>query len=145
MRNIHYKYLGIAKSVSCQMVYTSWMANTKAVGNLGEEVAARFLESKGFAILERNYRTRFGEIDIVARKGSVTHIVEVKSVSRENPGYRPEELVHAKKLAKLRHLAEFYAISHETSGLEIQIDVIAVRLDYQSRRARCTLIEHAES
>ncbi len=135
----------IVTAVSCEMFYTCWMANTKDVGNLGEEVATRFLESKGFAILERNYRTRFGEIDIVARKGTVTHIVEVKSVSRENSEYRPEELVHAKKLAKLRRLAEFYAISHETSVSSIQIDVVAVHLDHGNRRAHCTFIEHAES
>lgn len=121
------------------------MKNTRSVGTLGEDIATRFLEERGFSILRRNYRRKFAEADIIAKKGAIIHIVEVKSVSRENKGYRPEELVHAKKVSKLRMLAQEYVISHETEDTPVQIDVIAITMDMEKRIARCTLIEHAES
>jgi Holliday junction resolvase-like predicted endonuclease len=48
-------------------------------GNIGEEIACKFLESKGFKIVERNYRKKFAEIDIVARKGKIINFIEVKT------------------------------------------------------------------
>ncbi len=71
----------------------------KEVGKLGEEIASKFLERKGFKIVLRNYRKPWGEIDIIAEKDDVVRFVEVKAVSRENladisremSNYRPEE------------------------------------------------------
>src|SRR6185295_14954701 len=88
----------------------------KEVGTIGESVAAEFLRRKGFAILEKNYRKPWGEIDIVAEKGDIVRFVEVKSVtresstnvSRESNDHRPEELVHAHKLQKVARTAEMY-------------------------------------
>jgi len=52
---------------------------SRAKGNIGEDKAVAFLESKGFFIIERNFYSRFGEIDIIASKDDVLHFVEVKS------------------------------------------------------------------
>lgn len=114
------------------------------IGLLGEEIAARYLVSRGFSIIGRNYRRKFGEIDIIAQKGSKIHFVEVKSISRENlqeGEYRPEELVHARKIEKIRKTAEFYMFSREIE-LEPCIDVIAVYVSKVKKRAKIKYIEN---
>ena len=75
---------------------------------MGEDIACQFLEQKGFHILDRNYRKPWGEIDIIAEKSNQVRFVEVKAVSREarrdisrEMDYRPEEMVHVRKLKKL--------------------------------------------
>ena len=123
---------------------------TKRIGNLGESIACKFLLMKGYALIERNFRIKAGEIDIIAKKGQSIHFVEVKTVSRESAysasitqDHRPEELVHAEKVRKIRAVAEFYLVSREIS-LSAQIDVVAVEIEKSAQRASCRLIEHAE-
>jgi Holliday junction resolvase-like predicted endonuclease len=74
---------------------------------LGEKIAIRFLESKGYIMIERNYRKKWGEIDIVCKKGRRVYFVEVKTVSRDLSGvdsfvgwYRSEDNVHPSKLVE---------------------------------------------
>ena len=120
----------------------------KEAGRIGEEVAAKFLERKGFKVIDRNYRRPWGEIDIIAEKGGIVRFVEVKAVShemasnisRENNGYRPEEQVHPTKLRKIARTAELYMDSKKDAR-EYQIDVVGVFLDVNTRTARCRLFE----
>jgi putative endonuclease len=121
----------------------------RRVGQTGESIACRFLENKGFSVIARNYRRKFGEVDIIAQKGSTVHFVEVKSarflaipdVTRENEGYRPEELVHPGKLKKIGMVANEY-MANKPENLDFQIDVIAVFLDEAKRVGRCRFIEN---
>ena len=74
----------------------------RKIGDIGEEVVCKYLETKGFRVLERNYLRKWGEIDIVAEKGQLLSFIEVKSVSRENGSrgtYRPEENMHPANIA----------------------------------------------
>lgn len=119
----------------------------KEHGRIGEDVAAQFLERKGYKVIERNYRKPWGEIDIIAIKGDSVRFVEVKAVSREitalvtrENGYRPEEQVHPAKLAKLARTAELYMANNEDDR-DFQIDVVGVFLDLKTRTARCRLLE----
>lgn len=120
----------------------------KQVGQMGEDVACQFLESKGFKILERNYRKPWGEIDIIAEKENVVRFVEVKAVSRENlpaisreiDNYHPEEQVHPEKLRKIAMTAELY-MTGKGDEREFQIDVVGVFLNTRTRKARCRLLE----
>ena len=121
----------------------------KEVGRLGEEVAAQFLERRGFKVLARNYRKPWGEIDIIAEKKGIVHFVEVKAVSRESfpadgsrekDGYRPEEQVHPTKLAKVSRTAELY-MANTDDDREFQIDVVGVFLDMKNRKAQCRILE----
>jgi len=124
----------------------------KRVGELGESIACDFLRRKGFKIIERNYRKRWGEIDIIADKDREVHFVEVKTVSREPyPGtvygsremdYRPEELVDARKLKKLARTASLY-MEVNRDKREYQIDVVGVILSEKIKTARCRLFEQA--
>ena len=120
-------------------------------GALGETLAAKFLEGKGYKVLKHNYRKPWGEIDIICEKGGAVRFVEVKTVSREidlknvsreNMDYRPEELVDARKLKKLSRTAALYMeVSRDTR--EYQIDVVGIILDKNAKVARCRLFEQA--
>ena len=122
--------------------------NRKEVGKIGESVAAQFLQRKGFRIIDRNYRKPWGEIDLIAEKGSIVRFVEVKTLSRENvedisreiSGYRPEEQVHPAKLRKIARTAEMY-MNSMGDDREYQIDVVGVFLNMKTRQARCRLFE----
>lgn len=124
--------------------------STRDVGNVGESVACVFLERKGFRVIARNYRKPWGEVDIIAEKGGTVRFVEVKSVHRdvlpdishETGGYRPEEQVHPKKLAKIARVAETY-MAERRDDREYQIDVVGVFLNEKTRSARCRLYENA--
>lgn len=64
--------------------------HNKDVGRIGEDVACKFLMKQGYQILTRNYLKKWGEIDIVAKKGQITHFVEVKTVSKDlTKGFNP--------------------------------------------------------
>jgi len=123
--------------------------STIQIGAIGEEMARRFLAKKGFSIVESNYRKKWGEIDIIARKGSSWHFVEVKSVSceklpdvsSESNSYRPEENIHPKKLEKVARTAETYLLEKGIDA-DWQIDAIAVFLCIKDKKARCRMLEN---
>lgn len=118
----------------------------RKIGDIGENVACLFLEKHGFKIVERNYLRKWGEIDIVARKGGRLHFVEVKSVSSET--YRPEENMHQAKLHRLYRTIETYLLHRKPNPpagkyeVEWQLDLITARIDLDTRQARVELIEN---
>lgn len=97
------------------------------LGKLGEEKAAEYLEKYGYSIVARNARTRYGEIDIVARKGSFTVFVEVKTRRNRTYGY-PEESVTVTKQEHMIHSAQAYLMAHPELGGDWQIDVMAIEV-----------------
>jgi putative endonuclease len=97
----------------------------QVTGQWGEETAARYLESKGYAILARNIRTVHGEIDIVASKEAALIFVEVKTRSSHAFAY-PEDSVTLRKQAALLSAAEEYLQAHPESAESWQFDVIAI-------------------
>ena len=121
------------------------------VGAWGEQIAARQLKKRDFSILSLNYLKKWGEIDIVARKGNTVHFVEVKTVSYETRRdldravtrgtWRPEEQVHRFKLRKLYRTIESWLMEHEYEG-EWQIDVAAVRVVPREKYATWQFIEN---
>ena len=121
----------------------------RRIGNIGEDIACQFLESKGYRIIERNFLRKWGEIDIVAEKAGNVRFVEVKSVSRETlpdisreMDYRPEEMVDKRKIMKLARTAFLY-MEEKRDKREYQIDVVGVIMSTVTRRARCRLFEQA--
>ena len=121
----------------------------QVLGHLGEDLASKYLKSKGFSVLARNYRKKFGEIDIVSEKGGRVHFVEVKTVSCENlesvtekilDSFRPEDNVHSWKLRRLSNAIQVY-LSEKGYGeeKEWQFDVITVLLDEKNKIAK---VEH---
>jgi len=112
-------------------------------------MARRFLVERGFVIVESNYRKKWGEIDIIAKKGNKWHFVEVKAVSceklpdvsSESNSYRPEENIHPKKLEKVARTTETYLLEKNIEK-DWQIDAIAVFLCIKDKKARCRMIEN---
>lgn len=87
-------------------------------------LAARFLREKGYTILAANYRTRLGEIDIIARDGPYIAFVEVKA-RNETAIYAPREAVTAAKQRRLLRTAALYLRQHPTD-LQPRFDVIEI-------------------
>jgi putative endonuclease len=101
-----------------------------AVGRYGEQVAADHLTAAGLVILERNWRCREGELDIIARDGAELVFVEVKTRSSLAFG-APAEAVSATKSARIRQLALRYLMARREAGDDaswsaLRFDVVAV-------------------
>jgi Holliday junction resolvase-like predicted endonuclease len=97
----------------------------RKIGDIGENIACKFLMKRGFEIVEKNYLKKWGEIDIIARKGDKLHFVEVKSVTRESlkyvspacparetDSYRPEDNLHPWKLKRLSRVIQTYLLGY---------------------------------
>lgn len=131
------------------------------VGELGEDIACTFLMKNGFAILERNYTRKWGEIDIIATKDDRYYFIEVKSVSTDldkldkknsdennfntnnlNYKYRPEENMHPKKIGRLHRVVETYLIHKRIGNTPWQIDLMIVYIDINKRLARVKTLEN---
>lgn len=110
-------------------------------GDIGENIACDFIKNRGFQILDRNYLKKWGEIDIVAKKGNLIHFVEVKAVTRVTSGYRPEDNLHPWKLKRLSRAIQTYLLEKNIES-DWQFDVITVKMDLKTRKARVELIEN---
>lgn len=95
-------------------------------GEEGERVAADHLVQKGFTILERNYRYKRSEIDLIVRRDNWLVFVEVKTRTSDAYGY-PEEFVDFKKKQKIFEGADYYMYITDWSG-NVRYDIVAVNL-----------------
>ena len=101
------------------------MMDTKELGMFGEEHAALYLEDMGYRILARNYRSRYGEIDIIAEHQETIVFVEVKA--RRSYFYgEPKESIHISKQRKLIRTAMIYLQEKEWEERECRFDAIEV-------------------
>jgi putative endonuclease len=124
------------------------MAEHIKIGQSGEKLALTHLLKDGFTHIESNYRAKTGEIDLIVRKESIIHFVEVKSVSREinrrnvpHGTWRPEENVHSWKLRKLINTIQVW-ISHRKYEGDWQLDVITVVIDVPHGTHKIEIIEN---
>jgi len=112
----------------------------KQTGKLGENMAAKFLEAKGYKILDRNYSTKFGELDIIALDSTTLVFVEVKTKTSDQFG-TPEEMITPHKLHQIQNTAQSYLFSNPSPlrrgnelysakrGLPLRIDAICINLE----------------
>jgi putative endonuclease len=117
-----------------------------ATGPLGEDIALKYLLSRGFGLICRNYRQKWGEIDLIVSNKEGLHFVEVKAVSCEiNKGsaeeisritkaYMPEERVHDQKSKRIFRTIQSYIVEKNIEG-DWTFDVAAVFIDPASRKA----------
>src|SRR3989338_4019157 len=101
--------------------------NNIPTGRFGEEKAAQFLLSKGFKIIERNFKKPHGDIDIIALDGQTLAFIEVKTriSSRYGP---PEEAIPPWKIRSLIQSAQYYKLLHQDLPDSMRIDLVAVSL-----------------
>ncbi|WP_168915317.1 YraN family protein [Microcella flavibacter] len=103
------------------------MARKDVLGRSGEQLAADHLLGLGYEVIDRNWRCPIGEIDLVARHGSTTVVVEVKTRSGRGYGH-PLDAITPVKLARLRRLAGAWVAAHGPVE-RLRIDAIAVVAD----------------
>ena len=109
----------------------------KNLGREGEELATAFLRQKGYTILEQNYKTKFGEIDIIAKDSDVFVFVEVKTRADTTFGY-PFEAVNLRKRDKIRKVALRF-MKTQKKELPSRFDVMSITRDRGGTR-----IEHIQ-
>ncbi len=131
----------------------------KILGALGERLVVRHLENKGFQHLESNFRKKYGELDVIMKKGDRLHFLEVKSVSRENlrsrmansvnrETYRdssvhmPEENVGPRKIKKISRMISVYLGERGMRSVEWQFDVAVVLVDQKNHFACIKFIKN---
>ena len=101
-------------------------ATSKELGRIGEDEAVRFLEKKGCKVLDRNYRTRFGEVDIIVKDKGVIAFVEVKT--RRGSGFSlPKEAVGHAKIQRIIKASLDY-LSKTDNDMSVRFDVIGIEV-----------------
>lgn len=118
---------------------TARPADARALlGARGEQLAVDHLTARGLVVLDRNWRCRDGELDVVATDGATVVVVEVKT--RSGPGYgRPEEAATPLKLARMRRVAQRWLAANRVGWVEVRFDVVAVLFD---RRSGEVVVDH---
>lgn len=121
------------------------------IGRLGENLACLFLENKGFSVINRNYRKKWGEIDIIAIKNEKIHFIEVKSISREinfnvtheKPDqHRPEENIHHNKIKRIsRTIQSYLAEKNVSSETKWVFDIVTVIIDMKAKVSKIKFIK----
>ncbi|MDO8516189.1 MAG: YraN family protein [bacterium] len=114
------------------------MKNHISIGKIGEDMASKYLQERGCRIIERNYKERFGEIDIIAKgKGGRLLFVEVKTLAKneDENALIPEDNMSASKIGKFKRVAQAFAnanpaLVRENAGW--QIDCIAISIPRQA-------------
>lgn len=124
-------------------VFTS---KTQEIGELGENIACKFLMKHGFLIIERNYTKKWGEIDIIAEKNNKLYFVEVKSVTKafvsyETDNYRPEDNMHPWKLKRLKRTVQTYLLTKKGENKDWQFDFLVIYLNLEDKKAKIKRIE----
>lgn len=113
------------------------------IGRYGEGIAAAHLEKLNYLVLQRNYYTRIGEIDIIASKDNTLVFVEVKTRIGNQTG-EPYEAITSKKLYTIRSVARLYLQTVKATYAYLRVDVISIVLDNSLRTVSLTHFENAD-
>ena len=114
----------------------------QGLGRTGERLAAEALMSNGYSILERNFRCRLGEIDLVAEEEQDLVFVEVKARRGVASGL-PEDALTIRKRRKLIEVASYYLDLHACSDRSWRIDVVAVQFSSSGKLEEIRMYKHA--
>lgn len=101
------------------------MAQKDELGRRGEQVAAEWLQERGYRLLDRNWRSASGELDLILRDGATLVFAEVKTRSSLEFGH-PFEAITSRKAARLRRLAAAWCRERGPGSAEVRIDAVAV-------------------
>ncbi len=125
--------------------------NKKELGDEGERIACEYLVKKGYKIIGKNYRIKFGEIDIIARKrfsffsrsDKTIHFIEVKTIIDNGTNFFPEDRVDYKKQKKLKNLAQIWLEKHKLNqDYPNQIDIIGILVNQDTQETKVSYFEN---
>lgn len=111
-----------------RQLLAGFRTDTHTAGQEGEDRATALLTRAGYAIVERNYRSKIGELDIVARDGDVLAFVEVRSRADDSHGHAAE-MVTRDKQYQVARVAELYLLDREPPDGRMRFDVVAITGD----------------
>lgn len=117
-------------------------SSRQKIGQWGEELAAKKLRSDGFVILEQNYHTPYGELDLVARRDHLVVFVEVKTRTTQTFG-QPEDSVTPRKRDHILQSIDYYLQNHPDLDCDWRVDVAAIRGKPGDREAEIVWFENA--
>jgi len=135
-------------------VFTS---KTQKIGEIGENIAVRFLVKHGFLIKDRNYTKKWGEIDVITEKENKLYFFEVKSVSRdlncvtydmsadeaETDTWRAEDNMHPWKLKRMSRTIQTYLLSKKIPDeKEWEVSLLIVYLDLENKKAKIKVVNN---
>ena len=106
------------------------LLNNKKIGDLGERIAKIYLEINKYQILKCNFKNKFGEIDIIARKGRTLHFVEVKT--RTSHFIEARLAINNQKQEHIWKTAEYYLYINNIVNMEIQFDAIEIYIEKEN-------------
>jgi len=109
--------------------------DSRSKGASGEEIAAKYLIKKGFKILEKNYNTRLGEIDIIALDKKTVVFIEVKTATQKGFG-DPINWVPPRKQVRIIRTSQVYMKNHGTTETLMRFDVVAIDADMRVNHVR---------
>lgn len=112
------------------------------IGILGEALAEKYIKNQGYIVIEKNFRCKIGEIDIVGKDKEHITFIEVKSRYNKDFG-SPAEAVNYYKQRKLYKTAEFYIMKNKLYNFTFRFDVIEILLKLESNRYELRLIKDA--
>lgn len=113
----------------------------KNLGNLGEELAVKQLKNNGYRILEQNFRSKFGEIDIIAQEGGDLVFVEVKTRWSKSFG-PPEEAITPWKIRRIIKAGQYYQLIHPDTPEALRIDAVAVDITSDGQLNQIRIIKN---
>lgn len=108
----------------------------KKIGDLGEEIATKFLIKKGYKIIERNWQRKLGELDIIAKKDQIYYFVEVKTTKGQDWKFSPEDHLDDRKIRKIEIMSNIYVQDNFLEKYDNKLSAIFVYLNMDTYQAR---------
>lgn len=116
-------------------------SKTQKIGEVGEKIAVKFLVKHGFSIIERNFSTKYGEIDIVARKDKILYLIEVKTQNAKTSINSAENLTY-KKLQSLEIMTQIYVEYKHWKG-DYRLVACLIKLEPALKQALVQIVDLA--
>ena len=113
------------EKLSSKNLYNKEKQTAVSIGALGEEAAVKALKKQGYKIIERNYRTKMGEIDIIAKDGEYICFIEVR-LRKNNSFGSPADSIDAGKRKRIINTAKLYAMSKHIYDAPMRFDVVLI-------------------
>jgi len=110
----------------------------KEIGKLGEKIAKKYLQNKGYEVLETNFQNKWGEIDLIGKKEKKIIFFEVKTILKKE-GFFPEDKITSQKKKQLLKMAQIFLSANKIPFEKSwQVDVLSIEIERNFQKAKIT-------